>query len=70
MSVTAGALLRDAREAAGLHIAALAVALKVPVAKLEALEADNFSALPDMVFVRAQDRSSSCSGASAPGGGT
>ena len=53
MSVTAGALLRDAREAAGLHIAALAVALKVPVAKLEALEADNYSALPDMVFVRA-----------------
>ena len=53
MSVTAGALLRDAREAAGLHNAALAVALKVPVAKLEALEADNFSALPDMVFVRA-----------------
>lgn len=53
MSVTAGALLRDAREAAGLHIAALAVVLKVPVAKLEALEADNFSALPDMVFVRA-----------------
>lgn len=53
MSVTAGALLRDAREEAGLHIAALAVALKVPVAKLEALEADNFSALPDMVFVRA-----------------
>ena len=50
--MTAGALLRDAREAAGLHIAALAVALKVPVAKLEALEADNFSALPDMVFVR------------------
>ena len=43
MSVTAG----------GLRIAALAVALKVPVAKLEALEADNFSALPDMVFVRA-----------------
>ena len=51
--MTAGALLRDAREAAGLHIAALAVALKVPVAKLEALEADNYSALPDMVFVRA-----------------
>ena len=51
--MTGGALLRDAREAAGLHIAALAVALKVPVAKLEAVEADNFSALPDMVFVRA-----------------
>ena len=57
MSVTAGALLRDAREAAGLHIAALAVALKVPVAKLEALEADNFSALPVMVFVRALESS-------------
>lgn len=51
--VTAGALLRDAREAAGLHIAALAAALKVPVGKLEALESDDFSALPDIVFVRA-----------------
>lgn len=50
---TAGALLREARTAAGLHIAALAVALKVPVAKLEALEADNFAVLPDTVFVRA-----------------
>lgn len=50
---TAGALLREARLEAGLHIAALAVALKVPVAKLEALEADNFAALPDTVFVRA-----------------
>jgi cytoskeleton protein RodZ len=52
-SVTAGALLRDARQAAGIHIAALAVALKVPVSKLEALEADNYQALPDTVFVRA-----------------
>lgn len=52
-AVTAGALLRDARKAAGVHIAALAVALKVPVTKLEALESDNFSALPDIVFVRA-----------------
>jgi len=51
--VTAGALLRDAREIAGLDIAALAVALKVPVGKLDALESDNFSALPDIVFVRA-----------------
>ncbi|MFN9475886.1 helix-turn-helix domain-containing protein [Acidovorax sp.] len=50
---TAGALLREARMEAGLHIAALAVALKVPVAKLEALEADNFAMLPDTVFVRA-----------------
>lgn len=35
-----GSLLREAREAAGLHIAALAVSLKVPVRKLEALEAE------------------------------
>ncbi|MDP4077327.1 helix-turn-helix domain-containing protein [Acidovorax sp. A1169] len=50
---TAGTLLREARMEAGLHIAALAVALKVPVAKLEALESDNFAVLPDTVFVRA-----------------
>lgn len=37
---TAGALLRQARESTGLHIAALAVAMKVPVKKLEALEAE------------------------------
>lgn len=53
VTVTAGQLLREAREASGLHIAALAVALKVPVNKLEALEADNYAALPDIVFVRA-----------------
>lgn len=50
---TAGSLLRQAREAAGLHVAALAVALKVPVRKLEALEDDRHDALPDMVFARA-----------------
>ncbi len=50
---TAGILLREARAAAGIHIAALAVALKVPVNKLEALEADNYAVLPDTVFVRA-----------------
>lgn len=52
-NVTAGRLLRQARESAGLHIAALAVALKVPVGKLESLEADDYSAMPDTVFVRA-----------------
>lgn len=52
-SVTAGRLLRDAREVAGLHIAALAVSMKVPVRKLEALEADRIDLLPDAVFVRA-----------------
>lgn len=50
---TAGQLLRQAREAAGLHIAALAVALKVPVRKLESLEADRLDQLPDAVFARA-----------------
>lgn len=48
----AAAMIREAREAQGLHIAALAVALKVPVKKLEALEAGRFDQLPDMVFVR------------------
>lgn len=52
-NVSAGALIRQAREAAGMHIAALAVSLKVPVKKLEALEQDRFDLLPDAVFVRA-----------------
>lgn len=51
--LSAGALLRQAREAAGMHVAALAVALKVPVSKLEALESDRYDDLPDAVFVRA-----------------
>ncbi|NQW93104.1 MAG: DUF4115 domain-containing protein [Polaromonas sp.] len=49
----AGVLLKQAREASGLHIAALAVLLKVPVKKLEALESDRLDLLPDAVFVRA-----------------
>ena len=52
-SKSAGQMLREAREAHGLHVAALAVSLKVPVKKLEALEADRFEELPDAVFVRA-----------------
>ncbi len=50
---SAGTLLRNAREAQGLHIAALAVSLKVPVKKIEALEADRIDLLPDAVFARA-----------------
>jgi cytoskeleton protein RodZ len=50
---TAPLLLRQTREAAGLHIAALAAALKVPVKKLEALEAGRYDELPDMTFARA-----------------
>ena len=45
--------LKEAREAAGLHIAALAAALKVPVKKLEALEAGRYNELPDLTFARA-----------------
>ena len=51
--LSAGAMMRAAREAAGLHIGALAVTLRVPVKKLEALEADRFDLLPDMVLARA-----------------
>lgn len=50
--VSAGALLRRAREAAGLHVAAVAVALKVPVRKLEALEEDRYEDMGDPVFIR------------------
>lgn len=52
-AATAGALLRQARQAQGLHIAALAAAMKVTQRKLEALEADRFSELPDATFTRA-----------------
>ncbi len=52
-AVAAGAMLREAREATGLHVAALAVSLKVPVKKLEALEAGRLDLLPDAVFARA-----------------
>jgi cytoskeleton protein RodZ len=50
---TAGAWLREARQQSGLHIAALAAMLKVPQAKLEALEADRYQELPDATFTRA-----------------
>ncbi|RYY50869.1 MAG: helix-turn-helix domain-containing protein, partial [Comamonadaceae bacterium] len=50
---TAGMLLRQAREAAGLHVSTLAANLKVPVRKLEALEEDRHDLLPDAVFARA-----------------
>lgn len=50
---SAGALLRQAREQAGLHLDALAGALKVPPRQLEALELDRIELLPDVVFARA-----------------
>ncbi|WP_176955132.1 helix-turn-helix domain-containing protein [Rhodoferax sp. OV413] len=52
-AVQAGQYLRQAREATGLHVAALAVSLKVPVSKLEALEAGRMDLLPDLTFARA-----------------
>lgn len=51
--VTAGSLLRAAREKHGLHIAALAAAMKVAPRKLDALENDRWAELPDATFVRA-----------------
>lgn len=51
--LSAGALLRKARQAQGMHIAALAAAIKVTPQKLEALEADRHEELPDATFVRA-----------------
>lgn len=50
---SAGAMLRAARQAQGLHIAALAASIKVPQNKLEALEGDRLDALPDNTFARA-----------------
>ena len=52
-NIHAGSMLKTVRESTGLHIAALAVMLKVPVKKLEAMEAGRFDLLPDAVFVRA-----------------
>lgn len=52
-AASAGAMLRAARESRGLHIAALAAAIKVSPRKLEALEADRHGDLPDMTFTRA-----------------
>ena len=51
--LSAGQMLKKARLDAGLHIAALAVSLRVPVKRIEALESGQLDQLPDMVFVRA-----------------
>jgi cytoskeleton protein RodZ len=48
-----GEMLRTAREKQGLHIAALAAAIKVAPRKLDALEHDRWDELPDATFVRA-----------------
>jgi len=50
---TAGAMLREARVAQGLHIAVMAASIKVAQRKLELLEADRYDELPDATFTRA-----------------
>lgn len=50
---SAGAMIRSARLAQGVHIAQLAASIKVSVRKLEALEADRLDELPDATFARA-----------------
>lgn len=50
---SAGSMLRAARQAQSMHVAALAAAIKVPQKKLEALEEDRLDALPDTAFARA-----------------
>ena len=52
-ALSAGALIRAAREKRGLHVAALAASIKVSPRKLEALEADRYAELPDLTFTRA-----------------
>lgn len=49
----AGALLKAARQAQGLHVAALATTLKVPPRKLEALENGEYGEFQGPTFVRA-----------------
>lgn len=46
-------LLVQAREAAGIPLDALSLALKVPVKRLASLEAGRYDELPDMTFARA-----------------
>ena len=52
-NATAGALLRAYREAKGIQPDALAKALRVSAAKINALENDQLDALPDAMFARA-----------------
>ena len=46
-------MLRQAREAKGVHIEFLASVLRVPVDRLRALEEDRLQDLPDLIFARA-----------------
>ncbi len=50
---SAGAMLRQMREAAGVDAGVLASAMKVSLSKLDALEHDRLEQLPDVTFARA-----------------
>lgn len=50
---TAGTLLRQARQARGLHLMALSAALKVSASRLEAMEEDRWHDLFDAAYARA-----------------
>lgn len=52
-SRSAGGLLREARQARGMHLAALAASLKVSPSRLEAIEQDRWHELPDLSYARA-----------------
>ncbi len=52
LPLTAGAWLRQQREAAHISLEALSVALKVRPARLQALESDQLDEMPDDLFVR------------------
>lgn len=51
-ALTAGDVLRQAREAQHIELATLAAVLKISESKLRALEANDFSQLPEIAFVR------------------
>lgn len=55
--VSAGALLREARERLGLTVADAAAQTKLAPRQIEALEADDYQHLPEMAFVRGFVRS-------------
>ena len=51
--VTAGSMIRDARQAQGIDLASLAAMLKIPLRRLEALESDQHDELQGPTFERA-----------------
>ncbi len=52
-----GQILRSAREAAGMSLKEVAEKLRLNLAKLESIEKDDFSAIPEPIFIRGYLRS-------------